>query len=293
MIRDLLYYFKYRLQDKRQQRKEQKQKEQESEQLALKPVHKRFIFQKISIVIAAVLWLIAAGNVLWGQRDVQGQDKIISAFSSTSYLDMNAGISSYGKYGNVPLTDSAKTIILEKIAEKIGINHYVIEDTMEDNNSVKTLSQNSKNGDVICKFITIAQHAGGQDVSSEHYIYVGISLKNNIDSAFTYEKMVEEIMKDMEIDTTVTVNLKGEVQGKLGTDVKDALTEQMLSKMNAKVQAENKTDDAYTIYAYDSDIKNYITIGSNKVNINVSMYYDEEQNVTTVYFSTPINNEDY
>jgi hypothetical protein len=291
MIRDYLYYIKFRIQDRLSLKKEEKINQSRRKKLSNK---KRYTFQKTAIILAAILWLITAANVLWGKGSgVSGQDRIISAFSSTTYADMTASITSYGKYGNVELTDTAKKIILEKIAEQIGINRYHITDSTDDNNSVKTLSQSSSNGDVICKFVTMSNAAEGQNVSCAQYIYIGITLKNSIDSAFTYEKIVKNVMKDMEIDTSVTVNLKGQLTGKLDNNIKDMITDQILSKIDAKIVSQNKTDDLYTIYAYDNDIKDYIVVGSNKVNVNLAMSYDELKNITYVYFSTPINNQDY
>lgn len=292
MFKDLLYYFKYRIQDQREARKVKKEVNKMIQAEGTAP-KKRYLFQKMAVAIAAILWLIAAGNVLWRSSNTKGQDKIITAFSNNMYAGMTSGISSYGKYGTVELTDNAKVIILNKIAEEIGINKYTITNSVEEGNNVMTLSQNSVNGDVICKFITVTQQAAGENVNSDQYLYIGITLKNNVNSAFAYEKIVKKIMSEMEIDTIVTVNLKGEIHGKLSKETKDAITSQMLSNMNAKVQAENKSDDVYTIYAYDKNIDKYILIGSSKVNINISMSYNEATNMTELYFSTPINNEDY
>lgn len=288
MLGDYLYYIGFRI---KEWFSEKGKKEAVSRRNCKKRRHSKYVFQKAAIFAAAVLWLIAAVNVLWGTKNVSGQDRIISAFSNNAYSDMTSSVTAYGKYGTVNLTDNAKKLILEKIAGQIGINRYEIADTTDGDNSVKTLSQSSVNGDVICKFITKQPDETG--VSSEQYLYIGITLKNSIDSTFTYEEKVKEIMKGLEITSNVTVNLKGEISGKLNTNAKDALSDQLLSKINAKIVAENRTDEIYTIYAFDKEIKEYLTVGNDKVNVNVSIAYDENKNVTNLYFSTPINSEDY
>lgn len=254
---------------------------------------KKFIFQKTAVCIAGILWLITAARVFWNTENIAGNQKVMSAFGSNSYREVSADITAYGKYGNMELTDTAKEIVLERAAEKIGIHGYSITDTSQGNSLVKTLSKNSENGDVICKFITFEKSADGKAVESEHYLYVGITLKNSVDAAFTYEKIEREIMEEMQIDTEVTVNLKGELQGMLSDEQKESLAFQMLDKMNAKKRVSRHLDEAYTVYAYDKDIENYIMIGSDKVNVNVCISFDENRNITTVYLSTPINTEDY
>ena len=117
--------------------------------------------------------------------------------------------------------------------------------------------------------------------------------KRQINSVFAYEEIIESILSDMKLDGDITVNLRGDIDGNINMELRDALANQMIEKIGAKIVAENRTEDLYTIYAYDSQIKDYIKIGSDKVNLNISISYDEIKNVTSVYFSTPINNHDY
>ena len=225
----------------------------------------KYPFQKIAIVIALALWT-------------------ISAFGRQTYSDVSSSVSVYGKYGDISISDSAKKLILENIAEKIGINHYMISDLVdEEYNSVKTLSQTSVNGDVILKFITHDE--------DKQYIYIGITLKNGIESAFTYEKIVKQILKDLEM--TSAVNLKGEINGELDIQEKNALADSLLGEVGAKIVTQNRTDDLYVIYGYDDEIDEYINVGRGKVNVCISVNYDEIEDVTCVYFSTPMNNQDF
>lgn len=54
-----------------------------------------------------------------------------------------------------------------------------------------------------------------------------------------------------------------------------------------------RTDDLYVIYGYDDEIDEYINVGRGKVNVCISVNYDEIEDVTCVYFSTPMNNQDF
>ena len=245
----------------------------------------KYPFQKIAIVIALALWTITAINILYSESALSGEERIISAFGRQTYSDVSS-VSAYGKYGDISISDSAKKLILENIAEKIGINHYMISDLVdEEYNSVKTLSQTSVNGDVILKFITHDE--------DKQYIYIGITLKNGIESAFTYEKIVKQILKDLEMTSAVNVNLKGEINGELDIQEKNALADSLLGEVGAKIVTQNRTDDLYVIYGYDDEIDEYINVGRGKVNVCISVNYDEIEDVTCVYFSTPMNNQDF
>jgi len=248
------------------------------------------VFQKAAMLLALILWIITAANLVLSSWKRVGKEQIISAFNNETYTDIRASIATMGKYGDFNITDNAKKLILEDIAEDIGINRYAIEDTVEEGNKVKTLSQSSDNGDVVCKFITVEEIP---DAECKQYIYIGINLNNSAEAAFSYEEIVKNINEKLGIDSTVTVNLVGEMEGELSSGVKDMIVDGMLKNINAKVVVQNRDDELYTVYAYDDDIKEYVKLGRNKVNVNLSIAYDEERDVTMIYLSTPINNQDY
>lgn len=283
MLRDCWDYMVYKAEDLLKETRQDK----------IRSKKHTYVFQKTAVCIAGILWLITAVRVFGDTNTMADNERVISAFGNNSYREVSADITTYGKYGNMELTDTAKEIILEKAAEKIGISNYSITSDLQENGKVTTLKQTGKNGDVFCKFITFEKNADGRAVEYEQYVYVGITLKNSVDAAFTYEKIARDIMKEMQIDTDVTVNLKGELYGALDDEQKEAFAAQILDKMNAKKQVSRHIDDAYTVYAYDKEIKNFIMVGADKVNVNVCINYDENKDVTTVYLATPLNTEDF
>ena len=199
MFRDCWDYICYKIQDtilKNGQKQNRKKQENIN-----RTTHRKagFLLQKTAVVIAGILWLIAAARVFWNMPQTGVQENVLSAFGSASYKEVCADISAYGKYGSMELTDTAKEIILEKAAEKIGINRYTIEQTSRDNVETMQLSQNGENGSVLCRFITIHQ----ENVEYEQYLYIGVTLKNTVDASFTYEKLIRQIMEEMQIDTEV------------------------------------------------------------------------------------------
>ena len=271
--------------------KQNRKKQENINRTTHRTIHRkaRFWLQKTAVVIAGILWLIAAARVFWNMPQTGVQENVLSAFGSASYKEVCADISAYGKYGSMELTDTAKEIILEKAAEKIGINRYTIEQTSRDNVETMQLSQNGENGSVLCRFITIHQ----ENVEYEQYLYIGVTLKNTVDASFTYEKLIRQIMEEMQIDTEVNVNLKGQIHGALTDTQKEQFAQDMLDMMNAKLSVGRHMEDVYTVYAYNKGIKNYIMIGKDKVNVNICIGYDEEKNETTVYLATPMNMQDY
>lgn len=276
MLKDTFFYICFRIKDKWNEMK--------------KSGKHHYIFQKFTLWVVAVLWAIVALNVLAGGWKVVEEEVILSAFNTDVYSGLTADVSTVAKVENMGLTTQAKKIILENIAKKIGLENYNIEQAQDDRTETVSLTQESVNGNVNCKFVSEKAIEG---VSGNQYIFMEIMLNNSINSVFAYEEIIESILSDMKLDGDITVNLRGDIDGNINMELRDALANQMIEKIGAKIVAENRTEDLYTIYAYDSQIKDYIKIGSDKVNLNISISYDEIKNVTSVYFSTPINNHDY
>ena len=253
-----------------------------------------YLYKRIAIYIGVALWIATLLKIIWfDNTSTVPVNNIVTAFNNASLMEMSASIETFGEYGVLYLSQDAKETILKDIAAKIGINNYSIETTREDDNSTTTLSQTGQNGEVICKLVTVENVVEQNVIQAKQYVYINVILNNSIQSAFSYEKIVKDIVKNLQIDATVTVNLKGSVTGKLDMALKNSIANSFVDSMNVNVVTENKTDDLYTIYGYTSDIDEYITVSSNKINVNIMMNYDEQKDETNVYVATPISSEDY
>ena len=88
------------------------------------------------------------------------------------------------------------------------------------------------------------------------------------------------------------INIDGQYTGKLGTEQKDAITMELLEKLEAKIVAEHR-EDSYVVYAYTPLIEEYKTVGKDKINLTIAIIYNEEENVTEVLLATPLLNQDF
>ena len=122
---------------------------------------------------------------------------------------------------------------------------------------------------------------------------MNITVYNNIDCAGSYRELVEGMFDAMGIQGNVNMNLVGSLEGALNNIEKNELADGLLDRLDAKVVAENRDSDIFTIYAYSKGAGSYITIGGSKINMNIAIGYDEEQDRTKVYLASPINSLDY
>ena len=237
------------------------------------------------IVLWAVLTAVYMTNM--GRAD---KVSISTAFTDSvdgeEWCELDTYIEGYGKFGVCYLTQEEKERLVENIASALGItSSYGLATVCEDEVNTTVLSKESVNGSVTIKAITQEPQA--------QYVYVNITVYNNIDCAGSYRELVEGMFDAMGIQGNVNMNLVGSLEGALNSTEKNELADGLLDRLDAKVVAENRDSDIFTIYAYSKGAGSYITIGGSKINMNIAIGYDEEQNRTKVYLASPVNSLDY
>ena len=237
------------------------------------------------IVLWAVLTAVYMTNM--GRAD---KVSISTAFTDSvdgeEWCELDTYIEGYGKFGVCYLTQEEKERLVENIASALGItSSYGLATVYEEEVNTTVLSNESVNGSVTIKAITQEPQA--------QYVYVNITVYNNIDCAVSYRELMEGMFDAMGIQGNVNMNLVGSLEGALNSTEKNELADGLLDRLDAKVVAENRDSDIFTIYAYSKGAGSYITIGGSKINMNIAIGYDEEQNRTKVYLASPVNSLDY
>lgn len=258
---------------------------------------------KRAMYAVIVLWAVLTA-VYMTNMGRANKVSISTAFTDSvdgeEWCKLDTYIEGYGKFGVCYLTQEEKERLVENIASALGItSSYGLATVYEEEVNTTVLSKESVNGSVTIKAITQEQQraenmavpAGTQPQSQ--YVYVNITVYNNIDCAVSYRELVEGMFDAMGIQGNVNMNLVGSLEGALNSTEKNELADGLLDKLGAKVVAENRDSDIFTIYAYSKGAGSYITIGGNKINMNIAIGYDEEQDRTKVYLASPINSLDY
>ena len=237
------------------------------------------------IVLWAVLTAVYMTN-MGRARKVSISTAFTDSVEGEEWCELDTYIEGYGKFGVCYLTQEEKKRLVENIASALGItSSYGLATVCEDEVNTTVLSKESVNGSVTIKAIT-------QEPQTQ-YVYVNITVYNNIDCAVSYRELVEGMFDAMGIQGNVNMNLVGSLEGALNSTEKNELADGLLDRLGAKVVTENRDNDIFTIYAYSKGAGSYITIGGNKINMNIAIGYDEEQDRTKVSLASPINSLDY
>lgn len=279
------------------------------------------------IVLWAVLTAVYMTN-MGRAKKVSISNAFTDSADGEEWCELDTYIEGYGKFGVCYLTQEEKERLVENIASALGItSSYGLATVCKDEVNTTVLSKESVNGSVTIKAITqeqqraentaepavteprVTENADSPAVTEPQvtenmngsagtqpqaqYVYVNITVYNNIDCAVSYRELVEGMFDAMGIQGNVNMNLVGSIEGTLNSTEKNELADGLLDRLGAKVVTENRDSDIFTIYAYSKGAGSYITIGRNKINMNIAIGYDEEQDRTKVYLASPINSLDY
>lgn len=247
--------------------------------------------QKIGLFTAVIIWLLLAGRLI--NNKIEKESDVVSAFSAQEFVEVEGSVAALGEYGVTYLSDEEKKALLESVAYSMGIeSDYEIIDENNGETIEKILVKKGKNADTVIKVVTI-QTDMGVYYQSEQYVSVNINLGNGIEGVLTCRNLVEDVFETKGIKGNVTVNLQGKMPGMLTYAEKNNITNALLQELDADVVSENRGNDLFTVYAYSDSVQGSVICAGKKVNINISEDYNELENMTTIYLSTPLNNLDY
>ena len=130
------------------------------------------------IVLWAVLTAVYMTN-MGRARKVSISTAFTDSAGGEEWCELDTYIEGYGKFGVCYLTQEEKERLVENIASALGItSSYGLATVCEDEVNTTVLSKESVNGSVTIKAITQEPQA--------QYVYVNITVYNNIDCAVSY-----------------------------------------------------------------------------------------------------------
>ena len=224
---------------------------------------KRYSFQRLSIILAIVLWIFTAVRVfspgIVRAVSVNSRKDMVSIFCNNVYRDVSSELTAYGVITESYLSDDAKTMLLTDIAEDIGLNAYKIVKHANEEDDSYALIQDSVYGDVDIRILSS---------QNKYYLAIDIKLDKGIEGTEQYKKIVETVCEEYGIDCVVNVCLKGAVDGRIDITDRKNLCNELLKQLKAKEIQSRKTMDMFVVYAYDRSEKDYVMLGKKKININ-------------------------
>lgn len=232
-------------------------------------------------------------------------------------------IEGYYYYGTRYMNDVRCVELLDRIADELGINSaylYDVENTEE--GYTATITKEGEQYLLRISSTTVEEQVGENVLTQRTYLSIHLDIRNSIESGYYYKDKIQNVMQTIcneeltrekeegmtdNTNTSKEVNgktdshsqeslylvIKGNIEGKMSADVQRGLGETLMNRLGADKVFDKVNEEMYNLYAYNRNMNQYISIGQDKINVNVAFAYNELENMTYVYVGSPIVNYDY
>jgi hypothetical protein len=248
---------------------------------------------QITLYMVVVLWLAVATQMIVN-RVFQEDFQITEAFVKTDMQGMESSLEILAQYNKDFLSEEDKKGIIRGIADAIGLKiDKEITVQKEASHSEYNFTKQAKQALTEIKVISMEQEE--EEYSRVyHYIIVRMSIKQSIQSIEGYKNKIENVLKELGVnDKQVTMQFNGNYDGARSSAEKKRIARFFVEALHGEIALEYEEGDLYTIYAYTGLINEYIDSLGNKINIQIAITYDEENNKTKVTLATPVLNQSW
>lgn len=253
-----------------------------------------FMSKKIKATIYAVgvLW-IAVMSQLVVNRLFMDDTRIIDAFIDTETNIEESKLNLVIDYGSDFLLNNQKEEVLNNLAGSVNLTGYSITKESVNNTTTMKIEKKEKKKDTTVEFITLMQN-GEQRTSYHHFVLLEVKMSDDYEDVIDYKKAVDGQVKKMNLeDYQCILKFTGSYDGKLTEKQRDKNVRELLENLQAK-KVDAITTSAYdSIYAYTGLVEDYIKADGKRININIVISYNEEEDKTEFYLATPVLNEEY
>jgi len=259
--------------------------------LSLKKIN--FTKWRLLWILIAAAWLFVFLKLLVGAI-FEKNTSLVAAFSVTNPQEISASVEVTAKYPLGDLSDKNKLLVLEEMADAIGLILDVEPEVTESETRQEiSFFKDALAADTEVKVITLYKDniigTGEPEAAAVTYLYAKISLNQSLETVLAYKTLLEETLEDLSCtEISTTIQLVGDYAGYLPLERRNEITADILDALGAEVVYEYREHDLYTVYGYTAGLDNYITVDNKKINVHIAMSQNEEHYRTVLYLASPI-----
>jgi len=259
--------------------------------LSLKKIN--FTKWRLLWILIAAAWLFVFLKLLVGAI-FEKNTSLVAAFSVTNPQEISASVEVTAKYPLGDLSDKNKLLVLEEMADAIGLILDVEPEVTESETRQEiSFFKDALAADTEVKVITLYKDniigTGEPEAAAVTYLYAKISLNQSLETVLAYKTLLEETLEDLSCtEISTTIQLVGDYAGYLPLERRNEITADILDALGAEVVYEYREHELYTVYGYTAGLDNYITVDNKKINVHIAMSQNEEHYRTVLYLASPI-----
>ncbi|HHW58116.1 MAG TPA: YwmB family TATA-box binding protein [Clostridia bacterium] len=202
-------------------------------------------------------------GVFYEYANINSWAKITNSFVNFSNLM---------KYGEIAIKDMEIDKEKTKISHVEEKNFRQIEIVCRENNrQVNIVIQSLKSG-----------------LKEETYLLIDEYLLKGYSDVLKEKGLINNIFKELKLKSITTICFVGTFEGKLNKEKSSSIVKLVLNKLGAQKIEGMEDENVMSISAYSTKLKEYIKVGSEKINLNVAIRYSSFDDKTYLWLATPI-----
>lgn len=237
-------------------------------------------------VFIFLILIISFGIVKTNQK--KGEQLMVEAFNQSSFKEEQADINTYAILDR-PLNDlDEMEIYFQNVEKQIGAftdNNFI----KEESNQMRLLKKIYKSSDaeLIIELKTF------KSTSNNSYLTINSILYNSFENLIKVKEQMNTVFENLNLTPKISINITGLYDGDMNYEQKKQITSSIMKQMNANFKEDYNTNKVYSVVGYTKLIDEYIYSEKQKININLALRYNEYENKTYLYLSSPIITTEY
>lgn len=241
--------------------------------------------KKIIALGLTVLLSIGMINIASATKEVA----MVGAFDNIGFNIIQSDINVWTKIQSKSLNEDSLKNLAETVAKKINIQKpYEFTLLHENNNEKCILTKTSKKTLTQIKI----ESMGNEDII-KNYVVIDITLYDQFENVDYLKQLCEEKLEEIGQKSKSNVTVVGYCAGNIDKNQKEVVSNKVFSYLKAKKTEENIIDNVYNINGYTRLIDNHIMSKNKKMNLDLSMNYNECEDKTFLFLATPIITVEY
>lgn len=250
------------------------------------------IYRRIIIMIAILMitYLIDYSVKNWANPK---NEELVEVFSYSDFDITEATVKCWGKYEAKYLSEDEIRKIVGEIGSQLNLSDLEISWQEDENQKICTLFKESSNAETIIQMTESYQEIAKNTFRVNNYLIVEIKLSNLYASVQYYENLLTNCFEELGISPNTNISAIGSKNGKVSEDEAYQLMETILVSLGGELKSREQVSNAFTLMGYSERFPRYLTLAGEKVNIDMAVTYQEENQKTILNLAIPVITFDY
>ncbi len=218
------------------------------------------------------------------------QKETVTAFSEVEEQADQISIHGYGYFGTMEISEEMGEKMLVNLSQKLGITDgYTMQGATGEDFRQKVLIKEGRYATTTLQLLSMTV----EEEKPEQYILMEIKTKEKMKDAYPVYQKMQRIYEEIGIDGQVSMETVMEREGDLKEHVREQITNDLFERLDAVEVDAIMENGICTVYGYTKKEPSYLMLNGEKVNIQVTLSYDENADKTYVKIGIPIVNSVY